>query len=147
MTTGGGATGTADATGAALTTGEVTCWGGARSAWRPERSLETLGDDEEPARFPPAEPFARPSVLPDGRVLRYVWSSGEWAPHERRDVPRARAFIRRAAGAVGDDTENACALAVDGRIWCWGDNGEGQLGLDDAPGEDVEARVHVLRGE
>lgn len=132
---------------AALTTGEVTCWGGESTAWRHDRPTAALGDDEEPVRYPPDASPARPSRLPDGRVLYYALTSGERTPHERGDVPRARAFIRRATDRSGDDTENACALAVDGQIWCWGDNQQGQLGLDDAPRDDRPVPVHVLREE
>lgn len=30
--------------------------------------------------------------------------------------------------AIGVGTNASCALISDGRVWCWGDNGEGQLG-------------------
>lgn len=137
---------------ATLGTSEERCWGGSPTAWDLARTTETLGDDVTPALHPPPSrqrPRFEP-LLPDGRVLMRPRSYMGERIEERRDLPRVRDFVAREWELEGTRdgevaTESACALAGDGRIWCWGTNEYGALGLDDQVPEDREALVHVLR--
>lgn len=39
-----------------------------------------------------------------------------------------------------------CGITADGALYCWGDNGRGQLGLDDDRDRDAPSRVSIARG-
>ena len=58
------------------------------------------------------------------------------------DVPQAVVGGHRWA-MVDTGGESTCAVRVDGSAWCWGANGEGQLGTG-APGDDVAEPVRVI---
>ncbi len=64
------------------------------------------------------------------------------APRPAADVVRAvSGAIRVVAGA-----DHSCALAEDGAIWCWGDNGAGQLGDGTLADAAVPRRATLLEG-
>lgn len=73
------------------------------------RDLYCWGDDFDadehagPLGLPGAEVHLTPTLVDDG---------GDWAE-------------------LSTDTFHTCALRVDGSLWCWGRNAEGQLGLGD----------------
>lgn len=143
-----------------LRDGTTRCWGGTADAWSTQRPTERLGDtaadetwvahDAVPDAFA-SEPVPRgeyavrperPSLLDDGRVVvsdptrvRGVSVLG--------DLPLAREVVSAESSGYGG--AHHCALARDGRAWCWGSNLAGRLGLDDAVGEDEWRVVQVRR--
>ena len=50
------------------------------------------------------------------------------------DPSPLRVSLVHPAMMVAAGYEHTCAILTDGSLWCWGDNDEGQLGLDDAYG-------------
>lgn len=145
---------------ARLRDGTTRCWGGTDDAWSEQRPAERqddtaaeetwVADDAVPDAFasepvPRTESMTRPdwpSLLPDGRVVvadparvRGVSVLG--------DAPLAREVV--SARSFRDGGAHHCALARDGRAWCWGCNRAGRLGLDDAVGEDEWRVVQVRR--
>ncbi len=145
---------------ARLRDGTTRCWGGTDDPWSERRPTDRLGDtpaddtwvasDAVPDAFA-SEPVPRseymvrpdrPSLLPDGRVVvsdparvRGVSVLG--------DLPLAREVVSAEASRYGGS--HHCALARDGRAWCWGSNLAGRLGLDDEVGEDEWRVVQVRR--
>jgi hypothetical protein len=47
--------------------------------------------------------------------------------------------------AVTAGAEHSCALGRDGSVWCWGDNGDSQLGVTDVARSDVPAPLDMSR--
>jgi hypothetical protein len=123
---------------ARLRSGELRCWGGPADAWGERRPIETLGDTATDETWAVRERDfdADTTMLDDGRVVvKDDRTPQGWSV--LGDLPRARALV---AGS-----SHHCALAADGRAWCWGDNTVGQLGLDDAARDDAWTVVQVAR--
>lgn len=126
------ATGTQDC--ALLRNGRIKCWsyGG-----KPEDPVE------KPAmiRMPSAESIASScAILRDGRVSCWVKDAYKVGPRYFEPPPpdtqgngsvRAGSVVIEGvseAKAISLGTDHGCALAGSGRVLCWGDNSEGQLG-------------------
>lgn len=130
--------------------GVTRCWGGPPESWGRERAVATLGDTAADATWvqdPPTTPSDL-RLLDDGRVLvRNPRAPRGWSA--LGDLPRTRALVAMEVERTRADgypsRPHACALAMDGVAWCWGDNGLGQLGLDDAPRPDAWTTVVVAR--
>lgn len=115
---------------ARLRSGELRCWGGAVEHWSEQRETARLGDtalDETWVADGLTVIERSHWLLDDGRVAR-------------RDARYVRAIAvlgdMPPAVALVEGTTHSCALARDGVAWCWGGNGAGQLGLDDATSEE-----------
>jgi alpha-tubulin suppressor-like RCC1 family protein len=52
--------------------------------------------------------------------------------------------IPEGAAAVESGTDHTCAIGADGKVWCWGGNGKGQLGDGAAADRSVPAAVTAL---
>jgi len=73
------------------------------------------------------------------------------APAVAKDVPDIRQGADDTAG-IGIDVAqiaagrfHTCALATNGRVFCWGSNGSGQLGDGTTEDRDIPVRVKLLR--
>jgi alpha-tubulin suppressor-like RCC1 family protein len=125
----------------------VKCWGKGANGRLGLRSTQDVGDDEAPGTAPDVNvggPVVSTSagsehqcvVLETGRVR--CWGRGDdgrlgyGATHDVGDDedPSAEGNIALSAPAsqVAAGRRHTCALLVDGRVQCWGDNSEGALG-------------------
>jgi hypothetical protein len=126
--------------------GRVSCWGG----WRcpPLADCERgLAVQPRPKRIPALDSavalalhderveFTRPDgttwVLPVLDALDRPTTAGSAI----RGVPRPVAL------ALG--SKHSCGLDEQGRVWCWGDNGNGQLGVGDRDPHERPVRVKL----
>jgi len=79
------------------------------------------------------------ALLGDGSV--WCWGRGNWGQLGRGDTANsnyARPVLASAgtpfsgAAQVAMGTETTCARKTDGTVWCWGTNGQGELGVPKA---------------
>jgi alpha-tubulin suppressor-like RCC1 family protein len=59
-------------------------------------------------------------VRPDGTARAWQWDAGA--------SPAPTGFMAEYPTMVATTSKHSCALSSDGRVQCWGDNGDGQLG-------------------
>jgi hypothetical protein len=86
-------------------------------------------------------------------VWQFSWDPATGANSGATRVLSAGAPFDRAIG-VGTGTDHGCAVRMDGTVWCWGRNDQGQLGTGDPAtgttephrvlGVDGVASVHLL---
>jgi alpha-tubulin suppressor-like RCC1 family protein len=62
----------------------------------------------------------------DGGLSNNPSSNSDMRTNTRGGLPAGLRFLQVSAGV-----DHTCAVAVDGSLWCWGDNSLGQLGLGD----------------
>lgn len=139
--------------------GRLYCWGWDRDGQRGDGEPAT--DDLEPAPVRVAEgpvrwagvtaagwhTCARTNGSPGGGLSCWGLDSngelGDGEPFASQPAPVALAGSRWRQVDAGD--VHTCAVKVNGRLFCWGDGGEGRLGLgDDAIDVDQPAPVRVL---
>lgn len=128
--------------------GTVRCWGAPESGRLGQPGYDDyIGDDEPPSDWDPVD--AGPDIIAivagnsHNCVLRSSGTVGCWgynsygqlglghtnpigddeAPSEGGDVP-IEGIVAIAAGE-----SHSCAIDGEGLVWCWGGNGEGELGL------------------
>jgi alpha-tubulin suppressor-like RCC1 family protein len=58
-----------------------------------------------------------------------------------RSYPAPIAALPNAIATIGVGSAHACALASDGQVWCWGENGQGQLGVGEVGATSVALPV------
>lgn len=63
---------------------------------------------------------------------------GTFGPARRAD---AASGVFAGATAISAGPFHACAVRVDGTVWCWGENGNGQLGTGNTTDSNVPVRV------
>ncbi len=92
------------------------------------------------------------AVVDGGRVL--CWGdnrSGQLGDRARGDmwaspVPVSGVVAAGRAGALAAGQEHTCAIGLTGRMWCWGANGEGQLGAGSTEPRDGPVDVLAVEG-
>jgi alpha-tubulin suppressor-like RCC1 family protein len=137
----------------ALSNGSASCWGG-----NAQGDLGT-GDDamrDTPTSVETSQRFVMLAAgnehvcairAPDARVM--CWGDNSYGQLGLASAVSSFATpqlvaLPGPARWVTAGYEHTCAVLYDGSLWCWGDNTEGQLGLDDAYGSpNASAPVHV----
>jgi alpha-tubulin suppressor-like RCC1 family protein len=130
---------TADFACAWRTTGDVWCWGANQFGQLGDSSLETRSRPK-PVRSSVRAEYV--GVSSDGFACllstdarAYCWGSGD---HGQLGQPRANASLHVPTPVAGDHRfqslsvgadSHVCGVDRDGALWCWGENGEGQVGV------------------
>jgi hypothetical protein len=78
----------------------------------------------------------------------WCWGSNQrgqlgWEALPDRPIPAEVVNLPAPPAAIAAGGAHTCALGVDGRGWCWGANGDGQLGEEQTAGTDRYAPVEV----
>jgi serine/threonine protein kinase/alpha-tubulin suppressor-like RCC1 family protein len=130
-----------------LDDGKLRCWGWNSVGQLGLGNTEDLGDDEIPTSVDPIDVGGKVeqvsvgrrhvcALLDEGRVRCWGWNNkgqlgyghtrnigDDETPADAGDVELSAPAVAVAAGGL-----HSCALLVDGKVQCWGDNKFGQLG-------------------
>lgn len=134
----------ADAHGCRIVSGQLSCWGAAETG---ALGIGDAGPRELPTLVAAEVPFisvaagsnstSAATCALDGRGDVWCWGSndhgqlGQGVVGESRGTPAKVPLAVKARSLAQAHFETFCAIGVDGSLWCWGSNREGQLTLGD----------------
>ncbi|HZH04740.1 MAG TPA: hypothetical protein VEY30_13220, partial [Myxococcaceae bacterium] len=131
--------------------GGLKCWGGPglvgdrTRSFRPE-PVDVFGLTDGVKAVSAGKVHTCALKVDGGVVCWGVGLQGQLGDGTRDETlePHAVVGLGEAVQGLASGREHTCVLGVDGAVWCWGANGEGQLGVTTPTISDTPVRVDGL---